>query len=146
MTSVICTAHRELFASDSNAAQQAFAQLDRLLNRVRRQQLDAPILAIHHARIEIAQILLLHAQPDGLPMLRQILRDLAQQQPAIPLHALLYFLDMARDALSDCLFFSPNFRDDVEHLLTSLALLQELPDELLCRALASISEPQTLIC
>lgn len=140
MTSVICEAHRELFCHDRKAAQHAFEQLDNLLMLVRTRHLEAPILAIHHARLEIVHILLLQSQTCSLAMMRTILQDLSLQQPAIPLPALNYFLDMARTILSDCCFPSATMNNEANHLLASLALLAELPDELLCRALCHVGK------
>ncbi len=146
MTSVICSAHRDLFSQDSHAAQHAFEQLNQLLQMVRRKHVEAPILAIHHARLEIVQILLLASQPCAFEMLRQVLRDLAQPQPTIDPHAIHYFLDMIRDALSDCAFFSHGLRDEAHQVLSSLALLHDLPNEVICRALTHISAPCTHVC
>lgn len=148
MTSVICASHHELFASDCSAAQMAFAQLDQLLMQVRRRRVDAPILAIHHARLEIAMILIQQSQRYGLPMLRKVLHDLALQSPAIPLDALHYFLGRVIDDLGRCGLWATALQQEIEQLMSSLVLLHELPDHLLCRALMSISETktQTLIC
>ncbi len=144
MTSVICPAHRELLASDQHCARRAFQQLQHLLHLARQQPHDAPILAIHHARMEIAQILLRHSPPEGLHTLKQVLRDLAQQNPRIPPEALDYFVAMAREGLAQE-NDAPSSSSLCRRLHDDLLLLDDLPANVLCRALASISSEHSAV-
>lgn len=144
MTSVLCEAHKQMFARDPVAATSAYRRLGGMLAQLRAQRLSGPILALHHARLEMSEIAIMEQHTDAADWLVATLIDIVADPSAAVQDALGYFLWRAQQTLRCAPQAEQVQWRELETLLVLLECSPALAPGVLLRALRQWGAWQTL--